>query len=186
MEIEVKVPVPDVAVIADKARERGFDLVQRRHFESNTLYDFPDRSLSLAGCLLRVRETPRHALLTLKGRVVEHPQLKMRPEHETRCHDAEGLRAILEGLGLRPFFRYEKYREEYKGMDALLCLDEMPFGHFLELEGSPEAIHALAASLGLSPSSFVNRSYADLYGEHCRTLGVPFGDIVFPAGHENP
>ena len=182
MEIEVKVPVRDVGAIAMKARELGFEHARARHFEANILFDFPDRSLSVSGCLLRIRETERSALLTFKGRVVEHPLLKVRPEHETVCESGEGLRAILENIGLRPFFRYEKYREEFRGMGALLCLDEMPFGHFLELEGPSEAIHALAAALGLSPESFVKRSYADLYGEHCRKLGVPFGDIVFHKG----
>ena len=53
---------------------------------------------------------------------------------------------------------------------------------------SPESIAALAKALQLDPATFLKRSYADLYGEHCRSLGVPFGDIVFPqtAGDAHP
>ena len=181
MEIEVKVAVPDVGAVAEQARGLGWELVRPRHFEANVLFDFPERSLSLSGCLLRVRETEAGALLTFKGRVEEHERYKVRPERETLCDSGPAVRAVLESIGLRPFFRYEKYREEYQGPGALLCLDELPFGHFLELEGDAGAIEATASALGISPDRYLKRSYADLFGEHCRERGIPFGDIVFPA-----
>lgn len=180
VEIEVKVPVPSLVAVRDRAVALGYEPVLPRHFEANILYDYPDRSLSLAGCLLRVRETPHHALLTFKGKVVHDPSYKVRPEVETKCESGPALRDIMENIGLRPFFRYEKFREEFAGEGGLLCLDELPFGQFLELEGDPASIEALAKALGLDPATFVKRSYADIYGEHCRSLGVPFGDIVFP------
>jgi adenylate cyclase, class 2 len=180
MEIEVKVPVHDLAKVRARALDLGYGLVRGRHFEANVLYDYPDRSLSLTGCLLRVRETPEGALFTFKGKVVHDPTFKVRPEVETICTSAQGLASILGNIGLRPFFRYEKYREEFSGEGGLLCLDELPFGHFLELEGTPSSIEALSKALQLEPDTFNKRSYADLYGEHCRKLGVPFGNIVFP------
>jgi adenylate cyclase, class 2 len=186
MEIEVKVPVDDAGRYGRKAEELGYERIKPRHFEANTLYDYPNRPLSLSGCLLRVRETPDGALLTFKGKLVAHDRYKMRPEHETVCDNGGSLRTILENIGLRPFFRYEKYREEYRAPDAVLCLDEMPFGHFLELEGTPDGIERLAGVLKLDPDTFIRRSYADLYGEHCRKLGVPFGDILFPENHDDP
>ena len=160
--------------------------VRPRHFEANVLYDFPERTISLAGCLLRVRETEVGALLTFKGRVQEHERFKVRPETETVCDSAPAIHGILESIGLRSFFRYEKYREEYEGAGALLCLDELPFGHFLELEGEAGTIEAMAAALDIAPDRFIKRSYADLFGEHCRQLGVPFGNIVFPPSDAHP
>ncbi len=180
VEIEVKVPVADVAGIKARAENLGYAILRERHFEANILYDYQDRSLSLSGCLLRVRETPEGALFTFKGKVVHDPSFKVRPEVETLCESGSSLRSILENIGLRPFFRYEKFREEYEGEGGFLCLDELPFGHYLELEGEPSAIEALAAALDLDRATFLKRSYADLYGEHCRKLGIPFGDIVFP------
>lgn len=186
MEIEVKVAVADVRTVAEQARALGWKVARPRHFEANVLFDFPERSLSLSGCLLRVRETEAGGLLTFKGRVEEHDRYKVRPETETLCDSGPAVRSVLESIGLRPFFRYEKYREEYQGPGALLCLDELPFGHFLELEGESEAIEAMAAALNISPERYIKRSYADLYGEHCRKLGVPFGDIVFPQADAHP
>ena len=179
MEIEVKVPVDNVRPFAERAQELGYERVRSRHFEANTLFDYPGRVLSVAGCLLRVRETKQSALFTFKGKIVEDERFKVRPETETTCDNGPNLRAILESIGLRPFFRYEKYREEYRGPGAMLCLDELTFGHFLELEGSPEGIDELAKVLRIDPAIFVKRSYADLYGEYCRERAIPFGDIVF-------
>lgn len=180
MEIEVKVPVPDLGAIRDRAVALAWPLLTPRHFEANTIFDYPDRSLGASGCLLRVRETPRGGLVTFKGRLVQHDQYKIRPEKETWCEDAEQIRGILQSVGFKPFFRYEKYREVFEGPDAHLCLDEMPFGNFLELEGTPEGIEAMAESLGLDRALFNRRTYADLYAEHCREKGLPFGDILFP------
>ncbi len=179
MEIEVKVPVESLEAVREKARSLGYALAAERHFEGNILYDYPGRPLGAVGCLLRIRQTPRGGLLTFKGKVVQHESYKVRPEHETWCDDADAARQILDAIGLRPFFKYEKYREEYRAGEAMLCLDELPFGNFLELEGPPEAIETLADALGLNRDSFSKRSYADLYAEHCRAQGQPFGDILF-------
>lgn len=187
MEIEVKIAVEALEPFEKKAEALGYEVVHPFHFEANTLFDFPGRPLSVQGCLLRVRETPEGSLLTFKGRLVHHDRFKVRPEKETRCQDGAALREILSGIGLRPFFRYEKYRKEMRAPGGgLLCLDLLPFGSFLELEGPEEAIEAMAAELGLLAAAFIRRSYADLYGEYCRERGLPFGDIVFPEGHGHP
>lgn len=185
MEIEVKVPVENLDEIAKKAEKLGYEPVEPRHFEANVLYDYPDRSLSLAGCLLRVRDLGDKALFTFKGKAVAHDRYKVRPEDEVICSDGEKLMEILENIGFRASYRYEKYRKEYRTPDAFLCLDEVPFGFFLELEGTPESIENLAKALELDPSTFIRRSYADLYGEYCRKYGKSFGDMIFERDDEN-
>lgn len=184
MEIEVKVAVEDLEPYVRLAEKLGLERLHGRHFEANTLFDFPGRPLAISGCLLRVRETEGGGLLTFKGKVQQHERYKVRPEEETLCDSGPKMRSILESIGLRPIFRYEKYREEYQAPDAHLCLDELPFGCFLELEGTPEGIERLAEGLELDPKTFLRRSYADLFGEHCRKMGVPFGDILFKDGDE--
>jgi adenylate cyclase, class 2 len=180
VEIEVKVRIEDLAEMARRAEALGLRLRKARHFEGNTLYDYPDRALSTCGCLLRVRQEDGEGLLTFKGKLVTHEKYKVRPEIESACADAKAVEEILRNIGLRPFFRYEKYRTEYEGDGVLLCLDELPFGRFLEIEGGEGTIDPLAERLGLNPSTFMKRTYADLYGEYCRENGIHFGDIVFP------
>ena len=182
MEVEVKIAVESLEPYERRAEALQYTVRRPFHFEANTLFDFPERALLHTGCLLRVRETPAGGVLTFKGKVVQHDHYKVRPEHETPCADPAAMREILQSLGLTAFFRYEKYREEYRAEGAVLCLDELPFGAFLELEGSPEGIEALAAALALDRAAFNKRSYADLYAENCRKEGKPFGDIVFGRG----
>jgi len=179
MEVEVKVPVSDPDAMRKTITSAGGKMTREKHFESNTLFDYADRSLSAAGCLLRIRELPEGALLTFKGKVVPHEKFKTRPEAETICEDSQAVKSILHSLGLRAFFRYQKYREEYFLDDALICLDEMPFGFYLEIEGEEESIVTVTKKLALDQGTFSKRSYAALYSEICREKGVPFGDILF-------
>lgn len=86
---------------------------------------------------------------------------------------------ILEMAGFQRFFVYEKYRSEYCAEDATLCLDELPFGTYLEIEGEPDTIRRVAAHLGIEEGAFLKNSYVDLYRQVCLHQGRPMGDIVF-------
>lgn len=179
MEVEIKVPISDPEEFRKKIIKAGGILKRERHFESNFLYDFSDRSLSVQGCLLRIRELPEGALLTFKGKVLQHEKYKTRPEAETLCQDKQAIKGILHSIGLKIYFRYEKYREEYILANALVCIDELPFGWFLEIEGDEENIEKVAEMLRLDSNTFSKKSYAAIYAEICRQAGKPFTDILF-------
>jgi adenylate cyclase class 2 len=123
---------------------------------------------------------PRAALLTYKGPVQPggrtasfHGQrYKIREEHEVRVEDAAALARVFEGLGLRPWFRYEKYRSTHRlpGFAGLAVdLDETPIGDFLELEGDCEAIDRCAMLLGFRPADYIVKSYGALFLEQRRS-----------------
>ena len=96
--------------------------------------------------------------------------------------DLAALEALFEHLGYRPFLRYEKVRETWRVDAALVCLDELPFGRFLEIEGAAGTIPALAGQLGLSMEQALSQTYHALYQEHLRACGLPPADsFVFPA-----
>ncbi|MFB3851950.1 MAG: class IV adenylate cyclase [Acidobacteriota bacterium] len=179
MEVEVKVPISDPEEIKKRILKEGGTLKREKHFESNFLYDFSDRSFSAQGCLLRVRELPEGALLTFKGKVLQHEKFKTRPEAETLCQDKQGIKNILHSIGLKVYFRYEKYREEYTLCNALVCIDELPFGFFMEIEGNEDDIEKVTDILALDRNSFSKKSYAAIYAEICRQAGKPFTDILF-------
>ena len=50
--------------------------------------------------------------------------------------------------------------------DLEACLDETPFGCYLELEGTPAAIAEVRIGLGLSEDLAEPRSYPQLYVLH--------------------
>ncbi|MBZ5528228.1 MAG: class IV adenylate cyclase, partial [Acidobacteriia bacterium] len=111
---------------------------------------------------------------------------KVREETEVELSSADSFARILDALGLRPFFRYEKIRSTYVlpmaarwARGLLIEFDETPIGNFVELEGSPAAIDRAAKLLGFSPAQHILANYGQLYREDCLRRGVPPGDMVF-------
>ena len=114
---------------------------------------------------------------------------KVREEIETELVDGETVQRIFEGLGLRGWFRYEKYRTTYvlparhawaKGL--LIEMDETPIGTFVELEGPGEAIDRAAKELGYSPRDYVVKNYLVLYLDECKREGKTATHMVFGSG----
>lgn len=145
-----------------------------RHFEDNVLFDDDGHGLRAGGKLLRLRRAGGAALLTFKAPSQGVPGIKTRAEIESRVEDPDALRAILEGVGLRPVFRYQKYREAYAWRDAEIVLDETPVGTYLEIEGPASTIQAAADGLGYQPADYILESYAGLF-----LASGGKGDMVF-------
>ncbi|MGC1106526.1 MAG: CYTH domain-containing protein [Candidatus Acidiferrales bacterium] len=102
-------------------------------------------------------------------------------EIEYRIRDAKRLARVLRGIGMRPWFRYEKYRTKYRTAYAGLSidLDETPMGAFLELEGPRRAIDRAARALGYSRDDYITESYLELYAAECSRKGVKVANMVF-------
>jgi len=179
-ETEIKLAVPDVRAGRRLLRTAGFRVSRRRVFEANTVFDTPRTDLRRACKLLRLREAGVLATLTYKGAPLAS-RYKSREELETGIADARAMRPILERLGFRPAWRYEKYRTEYKLRRGagMATLDETPIGVYLELEGSPRWIDRMARVLGFARQDYITASYARLYLEDCQRRGVKPGDLVF-------
>ncbi len=185
-ETEVKLAVRDLRAIRRRLRQLGFQALQARHFETNDLFDSEDLRLWKARCLLRLRRARGEWLLTFKGAPEASRHYKIRHEVETRVEDGARLREIFAVLGLRPAFRYEKYRTSYvegaradKAGAPLLVLDETPIGNYLELEGPRRWIDRMAVRLGYKRDDYIIASYGALYREYCRREGVPPTNMVF-------
>jgi adenylate cyclase class 2 len=87
---------------------------------------------------------------------------------------------ILEALGLRVFFTYEKYRETFALEDVEVMLDELPFGTFVEIEGEDLVqISRTAESLGLPWEERLPLSYLTLFDRLRQRHGWPFRDATF-------
>ncbi|MFL6353552.1 MAG: class IV adenylate cyclase [Bryobacteraceae bacterium] len=180
-ETEVKIRVPNSAVISGSLYAAGIVQSVPRQFESNTLYDTENRSLQNQGMLLRLRQIGDEGVITWKGRDEPGPY-KTRRELETSVGSIEALGRILKQLGFQPVFRYDKYRTEFtdpRNGAAVVTLDETPIGDFLELEGPGEWIDDTATRLGFSRQDYVLDSYARLYVADCERRGVEPIHMVF-------
>jgi adenylate cyclase, class 2 len=163
-------------------RELGFRVSKGRVHESNVLLDTSSGALRSHGKLIRVRRVGARSVLTYKG-PSEQGKYKKRHEIEVPLPDAFGVEQILNEMGYRPIFRYEKFRTEYrKGPgNGKVLLDETPIGNYLEIEGSPRWIDRTAQSLGFSASDYITRSYGYLYLAYCRERRTQPADMLFSA-----
>ena len=176
----MKIAVTDAAAVAERLEALGAEPVRAREFEDNRLYDRPDLGLTRSGRLLRIREAGGRTVITAKAPPErDAPGYKVRREAETEVPSAEEFAEVLETAGFRPLWRYQKYRTTWRLPGAVVTLDELPHGAFLEIEGEPEAIDRWAAGLGASPADYRTDSYRDVHEEWCAAQGVPVGDMVF-------
>jgi len=162
VEIEVKIKIQDFQVLKQNIAKRKVTLDKPRHLEENILYDFPDQRLYKKDQALRLRRIDKKYYLTFKGPHQKSRKFKIREEFETEIKNGKQFRSILKSLGLIPVFQYRKNRTQYKKKNLKICLDEMPIGSFLELEGEREEIVRFAEELGYTKDEFIKLDYVQL------------------------
>jgi len=182
-EIELKFPVDDVVALRLKAIELGFWLETERTFESNTLYDSPDRSLRARKEILRIRWYGQKCTLTHKRKSQVGDagvKYKTRIETETVVEDGDALAEIFCQLGYCAAFRYEKFRTEWGAEGGgHLVLDETPIGVWAELEGAPAWIDAMLDKLGVDTERCLTDSYGTLFLDWKAKSGSPAENMTF-------
>jgi len=212
-ETEIKLKIDDVKAFRRLLKKLGAqpdDAGASRVHEENVIFDTPQGGLAKHGQLLRIRtetlegggsskkvKSKARVILTFK-RPIARPtgsdpgqaqdgHHKVREEIEMEVTDAGTLTTIFEGLGMKGWFRYEKYRTTFRlpaskawARGLLIELDETPIGTFVELEGPAAAIDRAAQELGYSKRDYVLKNYLTLYVEQCRRRGEQPLDMLFP------
>lgn len=184
IETEIKFRVVDLAALDERLRAAGFRVETAREFESNVLFDWPDRSMRARTEILRIRQYAGRWSVTHKripDSGVGEDRHKHRVETETEVADGAVLAEVFTSLGLVPAFRYEKWRTEWSDGEGHCVVDETPIGDFAELEGAPDWIDAAAARLGVRPEAYMTLSYGRLYEQWCAERGVAPSDLTFAA-----
>ena len=178
LEQEVKLVFESVEAARRAVTTAGGRLVASRRLLRDALFDTPDRQLRQRGCAFRIRRDESSTILTFKGPVIPDI-IKSREEIETKVADADRAEAIVAGLGFRRWFYAEKYREEYELASTCVAIDDTPIGVFVEIEGEPAAIAAVASRLDRTPADYRLESYVQLYAKWCTSRGVEPGDMRF-------
>jgi adenylate cyclase class 2 len=178
LEQEVKLAFSNLEAARQAVHTAGGRLVVSRRLLVDTLFASPDGLIPSDGRTLRLRRDGDRAYVTFKGPALPGP-VKIREELETGLGDADTGDRILAALGYRPFFRSEKYREEYALDDVHIAIDDAPIGVFVEIEGTATSIERATRLLGLTPADYRLESYQRLHAEWCRTRGVSQPNMVF-------
>ena len=174
-EIEVKFYMPHLEDIRKRVLDQGGQLIVQRLLERNTRFDTHDDRLRANHEVLRLRQDDRITLTYKQSHSAEE-----RTEVELEVDDFHTARSLLQSLGYKVVFIYEKYRETFTLDQTKVMLDELPFGCFVEIEGpSLIEIEQAAISLGLEWEDRIKSSYLDLFFSLRQHINLPFADATF-------
>ena len=162
LEMELKFKVDDFRDVEIRLESSGVlpgDPVK----ENNLVLDLMGGPLRMMDTLFRLRNCDGGTLVTVK-KPLPATALKVRHEQEAvlECSQEDALK-LFGLLGYGVVYRYEKTRRECRIGDALICLDELWFGKFVEIEAqSEEAVMKAVDVLGFDPAEGIRFSYAAL------------------------
>lgn len=179
IEIEKKYRLDDAKrqFILDALNEVGAEFLGE-DFEENIIYN--GGALNQKNAILRIRKTQSKTLLTYKEQIQCQSNIKHQIEHETEVVDCESLKSIVETLGFRANLLYEKRRKTWKIRNAELVVDELPFGLFMEIEGSITSIKEAEMLLDIENFDAELETYSSLTAR----LGI-FKDGIIEARFDN-
>jgi adenylate cyclase class 2 len=163
LEIEVKIKVQLLDTLRQKIKLLPAALAATRGFERNIVFDTTQKRLQKRDILLRLRQQGAQAILTMKMPAQGNIIYKVREESEVEVSDFANMEKIIRAIGFRVFFIYEKYREVFSVLGARIMVDETPIGNFIEIEGNPDRIDAVAARLGFTATDYITDSYYRLF-----------------------
>jgi adenylate cyclase class 2 len=177
-ELEVKFCISKRKELEMKLNKFGL-VIAPRVLEVNLRFDSPDRSLTAAGKVLRLRKDTK-SRVTYKGVGKLEGGANLRQELEFTVSDFDTARALFEALGYQIYTIYEKYRTTYEMGNVEVVVDELPTGDFLEIEGpDSESIKRAAQQLGLNWEARIMASYTVLFERLKGRLGLTFRDLSF-------
>ncbi|HAF62618.1 MAG TPA: class IV adenylate cyclase [Anaerolineaceae bacterium] len=178
-EREVKFYISDPQGITNRLQSIGAIQIKNRVHEYNLRFDTAKQDLRQNHQVLRLRKDSANHL-TYKGASDNSEGIADREELEITVSDFGMTRSILEALGYTPFMIYEKYRTTYIYKECEIVLDELPFGYFIEIEGtSVEKIKEIAMDVGVNWEKRITASYLELFQTLQRNKNIQAHNILF-------
>jgi len=177
-ETEVKFLIADVGIIREKIISLGA-VSGGNFFETNIRFDDKNKSLFKNKSLLRLRKDAKTTLTFKSKPPFFENQFKIMKELEVEVSDFSIAVKLLESLGFIKEQIYEKWRETLTIGNTSFCIDKMPYGDFLEIEGQKEEIIKYSSLLGLDWERRILLNYIELFDKLKKSLGLPFSDITF-------
>ena len=178
IEIEVKFYLDDIKPIQNYLVDLGA-VHKGRFFESNIRFEDENNTLLKSRSLLRLRKDAKTTLTYKSKPPFKNNQFKIQQELEVEVNDFEKMKFILESLGFHQEQIYEKWRETFIIHKTIVCIDQMPFGDFLEIEGEMKDITDLADAMALDWEKRILLNYLELFDIIKQNLNLSFNDITF-------
>lgn len=141
-------------------------------FEENIIYG--GGTLPDLNAVLRIRKIGEKTILTFKKHLAGNSGIKEQIEHETVVENATEIEQIIKELGFEKRLVYEKRRKTWHFREVEIVLDELPFGLFVEIEGTFMAIKEAEMLFGADEFETEYKTYPRLTSE----LGKRNADLI--------
>jgi len=149
IEIEVKFYIENYEKIINKTKDYA-DKSGENGLEINILFDTKNYFLKQQNKILRLRSYLGKTILTFKQPSPNSSrEFKKLEETEVTSDSFEELNYILVNSGYSNTQIYEKMRQIFYKDDLEICIDRLPYGDFIELEGAETEIKLAAQALDL-------------------------------------
>ena len=182
-EIELKFRIEKPSLIREKLKEVGAKFIGKA-FEKTVKFDTKNDDLKREGKFLRVR-TGFKSVITFKRKIrPKDKKFKEREEIELGISNPKAIKKILENLGFTKKWVMEKYREKWQWGSAEIVIDKLPFGNFIEIEGSKRAIEKNAKLLGLRLTDGLTYTYWGLWEDYRKKHKIRDKNIIFKKNSE--
>jgi len=145
--------------VIESLKDLGGEFI-RLDFEINQIYG--GGILKQEKAFLRVRKINQKTILTYKKHIKNELGVKQHTEFETEVAESEAIEHIIRALGFQMGMVYEKRRQTWHLQNVEICLDELPFGLFMEIEGKLSEIGLIEMMLELENFEVEYNTYPKL------------------------
>lgn len=160
IEKEIKFNLNNVSEIIKTIKKLNMKFIGSAE-EKTIRYDDENNSYSKRKKFWRLRSGFEN-VITLKEDIEnseKESSVSERIETETTVGDLEKMSYILNQLGLKEKKIMVKFRAKWQFKNAEVVIDELPFGFFLEIEGSEKEIFEVACLLNLDINKKITGTY---------------------------
>lgn len=183
IETEVKIKINNLEDFVDELLKSGA-VFEGKDFQKTIRMDTPNLDLEKRKVFLRVR-SGLGSIVTLKVKKDENKDFKLRDEYETEVKDINILTQIFTVLGFNKHFIMEKYRANYSYKGVEISVDELPFGIYVEFEGTKEGINNALKVFGFDNTERITITYWHIFDEIKKGNPSLGENIIFPKGYKS-
>jgi adenylate cyclase class 2 len=184
IETELKFQTTDPKKVLSVLLASGAKIISNNK-QKTVRFDTTNHDLENKGVFIRVRAEGEENTITLKEKIGNDETVRQRKETEFKIEDLDKMSYIIEKLGFDYVLIMEKYRIELTYKNSHVCIDEMPFGFYVEIEGEEAEINAITQELGFKPEEKIIVTYWDLFEDWKKEKNIQTDNIVFQEGHKS-
>ena len=170
-EIEIKIETNDFEPTKKQLKLIGAKK-ESSVFEKNIIFD-KNNTFKNNDCLLRIRNDKK-ITMCYKGPREKSDTIQIREEIEFEVSNLEKAIQFIKRLGFKQTKIYEKKRETWQYKNTEIVLDELPFGKYIEIEGTKKDIQKTAELLKFNKTKYLTKTYFELAEEKGYTKDIIF------------